>query len=1234
MHMLNSRYLKTKLLLAFLLATSISAQCTDGIAHTGVVCDITNAKIYTDKNDFCDNSGMNISALLDYCKISACETCNEETRACRFEIETTESDLLLKTYNAETVNPNINPSQGRCVVTSGENCYRSAVNDAIYTSRYVENANQIQVDDPLCCKYECYDNFTINAGSCGSNSVYYTDLTVFCEAYCNNRTLTLTACGQPGCGVDQGCPDPCLTETQEPPFCSNTYVYYEDKATFCADKANGTVASTIDCLPNNCSTTGCAKLGCAAATETYQLASICLTTMFNGAYFYETVEDYCTAKVNNNDTNYEITNYIQCDGNACIDSTDCCEGRCKTEEYFVSCTTTDFKLVTEQQFCEHRCANESDMSLLTCSDANGRVDCLNCDFFECKNNIQTVNGYNTVCGTNDTFYANVDSYCTAFSANYDTSYTLCNGGACANDNACCYTNCINRETADYAAQCNTSNYVYHKTVEEYCTSYCNNSRTYNTYMVNAAIATELQCCEGGCNDKDDYVDVCIISLRQMVYGQAEYCALECSNPAISASVDNCNGAGCTQQNCNSKYCFENLADHSICDIKNDFTYYATKEDYCNSATVNINDLLDFCKIASCDICTSDLSNCPALIDTIENDFLVKYYSALSVKPDINPYEGKCKITEGEYCYRMAEPDQYIQRYNDPVGQEIVQDADPECCLFECYDRFTINDGACGSDGNYYTALPLFCALYCEDRTLNLTQCGEAGCGMDQGCPDPCLKQTEEPPFCSNTYVYYEDKEVFCTDKANGTVASTIDCLPNNCSTTGCAKLGCAAATETYQLASICLTTMFNGAYFYETVEDYCTAKVNNNDTNYEITNYIQCDGNACIDSTDCCEGRCKTEEYFVSCTTTDFKLVTEQQFCEHRCANESDMSLLTCSDANGRVDCLNCDFFECKNNIQTVNGYNTVCGTNDTFYADVDSYCTAFSANYDTSYTLCDGDACVNDNVCCYANCIDRETADYVAQCNTSNYVFHETVEEYCTSYCNNSRTYNTYMINAVIATREQCCEGDHASYNFPVCASNGNTYTSAQTFCVDKILDDTITILDINNSAFPVCGSDYELYTDLSSYCSATTGPDNVTTLDICGTETCTKFICCGAECQNEPTNPVVVLFDDDSLQSYRNECIATCVNPGANIVKSCTDETEDACKFAYCEEASYCGDNEEHEYFEYVCGNDGVLYSNSCMAGCNNKTVVEECPKKCNDGSWRLKRCEYECLITFNEL
>ena len=437
--MAKSLRLGSKLMAALILLNSISADCLSEITHSGIVCDINDSYTsYADKTAFCNTAGTDVNNLLEYCKIAPCEGCDARLVGCKSMINQIDDQYLAKNYNSQNGDPQVAQYQGKCKITVGEECYRRSLDEDTYTGIFEDLDDTVDASDNECCLYECFDINSVVTGGCGSDGTFYTDITAFCQNYCTDRSMTLTSCGQPGCGLAQGCPDPCLTETIEPPFCSDTFVYYNDKTAYCADKGNSLVSSTIACNPN-CSQPGCDYLKCLDSTSAYLLGSVCLETKLNGINFYETIASYCTAKVNANDTNYPITNYNDCNTTSCLTSVDCCNSLCMEETYFVGCDKTTFTLVDQTAYCAFRCSNNGINKVMdTCTNSGSTASCADCNFFQCINAIATVAGYTNVCGkgsgAEDVYYGNVNDFCNANLTDYSTSFILCAGNVeCGSD---------------------------------------------------------------------------------------------------------------------------------------------------------------------------------------------------------------------------------------------------------------------------------------------------------------------------------------------------------------------------------------------------------------------------------------------------------------------------------------------------------------------------------------------------------------------------------------------------------------------------------------------------------------------------------------------------------------------------------------------------------------------------------------------------------------------------------
>ena len=135
--------------------------------------------------------------------------------------------------------------------------------------------------------------------------------------------------------------------------------------------------------------------------------------------------------------------------------------------------------------------------------------------------------------------------------------------------ACCNESCVARETSGYTSKCNTDDYIFHTTVADYCSSYCTNNRTFNTYQVSSVNATETQCCNSRFTAKnigniaDTGQGVCD-STHTWHTDKITFCGVLYSNTSLT--INSCDGNTCTNETecCVDKCKTDNPNDNNVC----------------------------------------------------------------------------------------------------------------------------------------------------------------------------------------------------------------------------------------------------------------------------------------------------------------------------------------------------------------------------------------------------------------------------------------------------------------------------------------------------------------------------------------------------------------------------------------------------------------------------------------------------------------------------------------------
>ena len=318
--------------------------CQKTITGDNSICDYSDWSSYANKQEFCSSANKN-NFITDYCKVGDCSVCDNNNGAlvqCKSD-QGTSGDLLVMDYQADTNQNLSSPHEGKCIITMGEKCYRDAIQSQVndqYWANYAEHSKQTGFSRTRCCVFECLERVNITGDLCATDGVAYSSYDTFCEAWCDNRSLTLLDCGSTDCSTNSQCEQMCEnTLTTNPPFCGNNYSFYDSIVQYCTDKNNGTVSSIIKCDDNTCTEDECNIMKC-ESLNTSITGKVCLQTAVNLKKHFDSVRLYCEAAIATNmpSSSYAISSNLNCGGSECATIELCDAANCEiTTDYRVSC---------------------------------------------------------------------------------------------------------------------------------------------------------------------------------------------------------------------------------------------------------------------------------------------------------------------------------------------------------------------------------------------------------------------------------------------------------------------------------------------------------------------------------------------------------------------------------------------------------------------------------------------------------------------------------------------------------------------------------------------------------------------------------------------------------------------------------------------------------------------------------------------------------------------------------
>lgn len=859
------------LVLALALVQTLNTQYVCGgvtINHTGRICDYSTFTLYQNAQALCE-ARNNVFGSLAYCAVAECTACNSSANSLlRLYQQFTDFDSAVKFTSDST--GQLNLPVGNCKLSTSEQVYRETTQDAYFQSHYSPvNDNPNNLDK--CCLYECDDKFSLQTAGCGSNSLVYTDLRAFCEAFCNNRSLTLTQCGDPGCGAAQGCPSEssvCQLTFPSGGVCATTdgtagFTLYTDATNYCNALSNNLVSRYTQnfCQQQGgrivCNDDDCALNSCNAdlITTGYDANQVC---GFLGA-FYPTIVDYCTA-VN---TDVEIF-FVLCNGRACGTEQACCARKCQNS--FVSlplCTANGTYITDRATFCTHSCGGGSTTGQLCngglcltaadccqaacpnqpafaiCVNGNLQINTQNCaQTCNANNNIKKcfdVSGNQRNCVTTDcnsgvcvaslgdatsfcidgTLYTDKNEVCNVTGGT--PNVTLCNGAPCTTAAQCCRAQCAITNTG-FTGGCDT-NFNDFLDVDSYCTAFCNDT-SLQLYRVSNRNATLGECCNARCVANDTAGARCNSSFALVTV--ATYCSNTCSG-ITGATYTTCDG-GCDVNDCQVKQCeAETLPDYTteqVCGT--DAVFYTNKTAFCTQK-VNTNTSL---AVASCN---------------------------------------------GERCTTQA-----------------------ACCQRKCIaDNTSITTAFCTTNGTVYSNVSQYCTDFCANTAADIKLCNGVLCSPAECCATSC---TNVPA------------RVGCTVGFTSRLISVNDCLntcsgtPNPTNVVFCEGRDCVAADCKIQSCVQILTTTQgnapvcgNDGVYYSSPTPFCTAY------NGDAFSQNLCPNTTlCANATECCLDACVSATYQGFCSSS-FRLLTQAEYCNSKCAGGA--TFVTCTGGCTQAKC-------------------------------------------------------------------------------------------------------------------------------------------------------------------------------------------------------------------------------------------------------------------------------------------------------------------------------------------
>lgn len=608
-------------------------------------------------------------------------------------------------------------------------------------------------------------------------------------------------------------------------------------------------------------------------------------------------------------------------------------------------------------------------------------------------------------------------------------------------------------------------------------------------------------------------------------------------------------------------------DGAVCAMLNDFTLFNNKNEFCE-AIGNPDTLLNYCKIAVCNVCNSELDECAQLINTAQEDIVYKNFTftidnrmiALTTQePSVSDQEVVsaqsstgiiCTLSAGEDCYRTKiRETYYLNHYSSTDERPPV--AFP-CCINECRDRFSADDssikGGCSLLGGFFSRIEDFCPLYCQNREQGFIPCGSEGCGPQQGCPGTCIESFPSVAVCSNTNQLYTSAEEYCKDLEAGLIDSFTTCGDNPCTQDDCDINKCLESfiEEAYPFTTVC--TEEPG--FYQTVLIFCLINPQGH-----FSDAISCGESECTFET-CCITVCLQIELYDVCFLGNNEAIPPTELCDIECTSEQGLveGYIACIDEEGNQrNCTNidCQIENCITNLENIADEQLICANDKVLYSSKRDFCSSKIQNPSLEIVKYDDKTNLTDKLCCKINCeIKNPVNTFEPRCS-SDFIYLNSRDEYCSEYCEDPLNYEDLM-----------CE-------------NGKRFCSKTECCVKDCL---------SSSYIPVCNEKFKLLTH-QNYCEEKC--ENPDTLFIYCPGGCSQLKCKFHHCRINPANT--------------------------------------ACRIHKCEYT----DNDPNDQNKWICASNGQIYRSMCEISELGLTRLFRCTNKYNNAIGNFTKCKWHCFM-----
>ena len=1064
-----------------------------------------------------------------------------------------------------------------------------------------------------------------------------------------NEPINAIPCNNAECSNSEDCCiSACMAdEVNFLEYCDIDAYVVIDLETHCTRKCRSTLPTRLNCLGRDCELRDCKLRKCEDEVNNVQEGFCLLNEVVNRQY-YSSVNVYCNIVVDEI-TNYSIfSNEVQCHNGAspCLDDDECCVTKCLRRSYINACDKVDFNVINHQTFCERECAtgySTADQDL--CFNGLGiQVPCLDCKIFECRWDIRA-HPYTTIClyetDFSFDFYLSHTAYCNFKIANLQVDYQFnnnndCNNG-CDDHNDCCYNVCM---LENYLGKCTDDHVFYNQ--DAYCRARCNNTLP-KLNLCDGQACTRESCEMIRCLGQVCFLfrEICLdteISGQYYFNGREAYClakinaqetdyvpvpVIYCDNEESANTEGRCEDIN---QCCHARCMHEEFLD--ACD-PNSFDLL-TKKEFCDFRCATTNPPrpdMDFrhCEDANGNRIACSLDHC-------------RHFACLNHLSNLN-VNGYCGVDDVYYLEEMS----FCNMFDNNVsnlrqcnngGQLGLCTNDTNCCFANCMQRDFVP--MCDrSNYNWITSQTQYCQLYCGNgRSFNAFYYEEGVLATQvQCCREGCDLNTNHFAVCNANDWTLIQPETNCRDLCDTRDLIIRDCGNRSCDETDCEIFQCEALTGDANP-----TVCGNDGVFYPSNLSYCNEKIrNNNNLHWQLCGNVPCpDAPSCCEANcvnnnratftpfcntnyhqflnvedycewqcrsdnvtpltcgidlepctiqECCDQECNNTPRFTTCDCLDdFLLLTQSVYCDKKC-NHVDFHEEGCPNRNCNVR--DCNIKRCEKEMDSVHEAEEICANTGNFYVSHNNFCEAKEDGLLTDFFLCPvNQLCNTPADCCHQVCLFNNRFEYESRC-TSNFQWLETVEEYCTSWCNGGHV-DLLCDNNEFCTQAECCAEECETQVYtPVCDVNFN-YLDKQTFCSRNCPDKNLSVINCQGGCTPqLC----EL-----QKCEFALSSRRFTSICLITPYAASNFyLSITAYCQAKISNN-----DTDYTVNFNNE--ARCVNQLGTQVNC--DDGEDCC-------IALCLRNEQNT----VCDQDYQLQTplQICQRQCdsisNNNVVKRNC-------------------------